>query len=84
MVNNTTTKHLEMKAIIEFDLHEERQEFEDCTNGWKWKFIVSELDNELRSKVKYPSDDANDEVLEALAKFREFLHDQLREEGLLL
>ena len=73
-----------MKAILEFDLDEERHQFEDATHGWKWKFIVSELDNELRSKVKYPSDDANDEVLEALAKFREFLHDQLREEGLLL
>jgi hypothetical protein len=73
-----------MKAILEFNLDEERHQFEDAIDGWKWKCIVSELDNELRSKVKYPSDDANDEVLDALAKFREFLHDQLREEGLLL
>ena len=73
-----------MKAIIEFDLHEERQEFEDCTNGWKWKCIVSEIDNELRTRTKYAPDGTPDEVLDALAKFREFLHDQLREEGLTL
>ena len=73
-----------MKAILEFDLDEERHDFDNAVNGWRWHCLVNELDNELRSKVKYPSDDANDEVLDALAKFREFLHDQLREEGLLL
>ncbi len=73
-----------MKAILEFDLDEERHQFDDAVNGWRWHCLVNELDNELRAKVKYPSDDANDEVLEALANFRQFLHDQLREEGLLL
>ena len=84
MENNTTTKHLEMKAILEFDLDEERQEFEDCTNGWKWKCIVSELDNELRTRTKYASDETPDEVVDALIKVRDFLRESLIAEGLLL
>ena len=45
---------------------------------------MNELDNELRAKVKYPSDDAHEEAINALDNFRQFLHDQLREDGLLL
>ena len=73
-----------MKAIIEFDLHEERQEFEDATNGWKWKCIVSEIDNELRTRTKYASDETPDEVVDALIKMRDFLRESLNEEGLIL
>lgn len=73
-----------MKAIIEFDLDEERHEFDNAVNGWRWHCLVNELDNELRAKVKYPSDDTHKEAINALANFRQFLHDQLREEGLLL
>lgn len=73
-----------MKAIIEFDLHEERQEFEDCTNGWKWKCIVSKIDNELRTRTKYASDETPDEVVEALVKVRDYLQESLSEEGLII
>ena len=73
-----------MKAILEFNLDEERHQFEDAVDGWKWKCIVSELDNELRAKVKYPSDDVHEEAINALIKFRQFLHDQLREDELFL
>ena len=83
-MGNFTTKHLEMKAIIEFDLHEERQEFEDCTNGWKWKCIVSEIDNELRTRTKYAPDGTLDEVVDALVKVRDFIRELLNEEGLAL
>jgi len=73
-----------MKAILEFNLNEERIEFDDSVNGWKWKCIVSELDNELRAKIKYPSDDTSIEVIEALSTMRDFLHQSLKEEGLIL
>jgi hypothetical protein len=73
-----------MKAILEFDLDEERFRFEDAVNGTKWHCLVSELDNELRAKVKYPSDDIHEEAINALIKFRQFLHYQLREDELFL
>jgi hypothetical protein len=73
-----------MKAILEFNLDEERHQFEDACDGWKWKCIVSELDNELRTRTKYPSDDTTDEVVDALIKVRDFLRESLNEEGLIL
>ena len=73
-----------MKAILEFNLDEERQQFEDAIDGWKWKCIVSELDNELRTRTKYASDDTPDEVVDALIKMRDFLRESLNEEGLIL
>ena len=73
-----------MKAILEFNLDEERHQFEDAIDGWKWKCIVSELDNELRTRTKYASDDTPDEVVDALIKVRDFLCQSLNEEGLIL
>ncbi|MEI7584635.1 hypothetical protein [Runella sp.] len=73
-----------MKATLEFNLDKERQEFEDCTNGWKWKCIVIELDNELRTRTKYASDKTPDEVVEALVKVRDYLRELLNEDGLIL
>jgi macrodomain Ter protein organizer (MatP/YcbG family) len=73
-----------MKAILEFNLDEERQQFEDAVDGWKWKCIVSELDNELRTRTKYASDDTSQEVVDALIKVRDFLRESLNEEGLIL
>jgi hypothetical protein len=72
------------KAILEFNLDEERHQFEDAVDGWKWKCIVLELDNELRTRTKYASDDTPDEVVDALIKVRDFLRESLNEEGLLL
>jgi hypothetical protein len=73
-----------MKAILEFDLHEERHQFEDAVNGWKWKCVIIELDNELRARTKYASDETPEEVVEALVKVRDFLADQLNQDGLIL
>ena len=73
-----------MKAILEFNLDEERLQFEDAIDGWKWKCIVSELDNELRTRTKYASDDTPDEVVDALIKVRDFLRESLSEEGLIM
>ena len=73
-----------MKAILEFNLDEERQQFEDACDGWKWKCIVAELDNELRTRTKYASDDTSQEVVDALIKVRDFLRESLNEEGLIL
>lgn len=72
-----------MKAILEFNLDEERQQFEDAANGWKWKCVICELDNELRARTKYASDETPDEVVEALVKVRDYLRELLNEEGLI-
>jgi hypothetical protein len=39
-----------MKATLEFD---DEQELLDAINGWKWKSVVWELDQDLRGIVKH-------------------------------
>lgn len=41
------------KAILEFNLPEEREEYEDAINGAKHSLIASELDEYLRQQLKY-------------------------------
>lgn len=60
-----------MKAILEFDLNEERAEFELVVNANKWYCVVWDIDQELRRRTKYASDDEDEKVVEALYKFRE-------------
>lgn len=60
-----------MKAILEFDLNEERAEFELVVNANKWYCVVWDIDQELRRRTKYASDDEDSNVVEALYQFRE-------------
>lgn len=61
------------KAILEFDLNEERDEFQLMLNANKWYSVVWDIDQHLRSKTKYASDDTPSEVVEALYQVREEL-----------
>jgi len=52
-----------MKAVLEFDLETQEDRYEhDCAiNGTKYKLALIDLDNKLRSLVKYDClEDAND------------------------
>ncbi len=39
-----------MKAILEFD---DEKDLRDAIDGWKWKSVVWELDQDLRGIVKH-------------------------------
>lgn len=41
------------KVILEFDLPNEKSEFEDAIHGTDYSIIIEELDNWLRSKIKH-------------------------------
>jgi hypothetical protein len=71
------------KVTIEFDTDEEREDMESAINGWKWKMLVWDLDQHLRSELKY-NDKIVGEVYEALEKLRERLHEMRIESGLSL
>ncbi len=47
------TEVRDMKAILEFNLPEEREDFVMATDGIKYYSAILELYNDLRSKVKY-------------------------------
>lgn len=42
-----------MKAVLEFSLPEDQDDFDIATNGWKYRSVLCEIDNFLRLKLKY-------------------------------
>ena len=42
-----------MKAVLEFDLPEEQDDFYTASNGWKYRSVIHDIDDFLRSKIKY-------------------------------
>jgi hypothetical protein len=71
------------KITLEYDFNEEREEMESAINGWKWKMVVWDLDQHLRSELKY-NDKITGDVYLALEKLREKLHEFKNEHGLIL
>ena len=65
------------KAKITFDLETEIPELNDALNGWKYKMVLWELDQELRSKTKY-----GDENIPVYQEIRDFLREQLIENNI--
>ena len=72
-----------MKSILKFNLPEDQVDFQDAINGSKWAHTVWKIDQELRSKTKYTPDTMSTETYEALISIREFLNEQMNEQGLL-
>ena len=62
-----------MKAKLEFDLPEERVEFDVAVIGSNWSFVVWKLDQELRGKIKY-SEDITEEQREIYQEVRDKIH----------
>jgi hypothetical protein len=71
------------KVTLEFDPAEDREEMESAINGGKWKQLVWDLDQHLRSELKY-NDAVTGDVYEALEKLRQHLHELKSESGLTL
>jgi hypothetical protein len=69
-----------MKAILEFNLPEDSEDFDLAKNGPKYKLILDELDNYLRAKLKY--EDLPDDVYDELSRTREKLNELCQENNL--
>ena len=64
-----------MKAILEFELPEDRQDFDFATQGSDWWNVCWEMDQWLRGQIKHPAGDMSDDTYEAFKKCREKLHE---------
>ena len=53
-----------MKAIIEFELPEDQEEYEKANNANKMYMALWDIRQLFRSKLKYNSDGLNDEQLQ--------------------
>lgn len=68
-----------MKVILEFDLPEETDLYQHAMNGTRYLYVLQELDNELRSLVKYE----NKEVI-SIEKVRDLIRSLSDERGVTL
>ena len=71
-----------MKATLEFNLPEDRDDFALATNASKMWSVLWELDQDLRAKVKYAPDDSNEDKLEVYQEIREKLRELMRDEDI--
>ena len=66
-----------MKAILEFKLPEDREEYVAASRGMEWALLVWHIDQFIRNKIKYEQD--RDGVLQLV---RNELNFQMEEKGL--
>jgi hypothetical protein len=67
------------KAILEFNLPEDNQEFLLATKGIKFWDVLWNFDQYLREKTKYQSDNMSQETYDALQDSREKLRELMAE-----
>ena len=67
-----------MKAILEFNLPEDEEQFNAANRGLDWALTLCNIDQFIRNKIKYEQD--TDGVLQVLQTELNF---QLEEKGLI-
>ena len=70
-------KKKEMKAILEFNLPEDKEEHDAASRGMEWALLVWHIDQFIRNKIKYEQD--RDGILQLV---RNELNFQMEEKGL--
>jgi flavin-dependent dehydrogenase len=61
-----------MKAILEFNLPEEKDEYDFANNGVNYYITLVEFDQWLRSEYKY---NGNEAMFEVRKKLQQFIND---------
>lgn len=72
------------KIVLEFDGIEEAEEARTALDGIQWKHSMWELDQWLRSQIKYAPDDMSDEAYKAFEECREKLREIVNDSNLSL
>ena len=75
------------KIILEFDSIEEQNDARTALDGWKWKMLVWDLDQKLRSTHKYgqsfdSNTEASSEEMDVCYRLRDYIRESLSESGL--
>jgi hypothetical protein len=71
------------KIILEFDSIEEQDDARDALDGYKWKLAMWDIDQHLRSELKY-NDNIEANVYDTLEKLRDEIRDILEGYGIQL
>ena len=70
------------KVILKFKLDEELNDFKLAVNAKEIMSVLWEVDQELRTRTKYPSDSTSQETIDALISMRDFLRESMSENGI--
>lgn len=73
-----------MKAILEFNLPDDQEEYILANNALNFWRVLYELDQELRAKTKYAPDDLPEDKYDAYQGIRETLHELMRDNNVSL
>jgi len=68
-----------MKAILEFNLPDDQQEYDLANSGLAFWHVLWELDQELRANTKYAPDDMTDDDYDAYQKIRDKLYELMND-----
>lgn len=63
------------KLILEYQMPEDKDDYEMALSASKYAAIIGEFKNELRQKVKYESDSLSDAELKVYEDIRTRLHE---------
>ena len=69
-----------MKATLQFNLPEEKEQFSTANRGMDWALVVWEIDQLLRNKLKY--EEHVHDTRKVLEEFRKTLNEMLTDRGL--
>jgi hypothetical protein len=68
-----------MKAILEFNLPEDKEDFDFAVRGLDWSIVCWNMDQWLRGQIKHAPDEMSDDTYKAFEqcreKLREFISD---------
>jgi hypothetical protein len=73
-----------MKAILEFNLPDDQQDYDLANNGLNFWRVLYELDQELREKTKYAADDLPQDKYDAYQEIRNMLHELMTDNNVSL
>jgi hypothetical protein len=73
-----------MKAILEFNLPEDQQEYDLANNGLNFWRVLYELDQDLRTKTKYAEDNLPQDKYDAYQEIRDMLHELMTDNNVSL
>ena len=71
-----------MKATLEFNLPDDQQDFDLANSGMKFWSVLWELDQSLRAKTKYASDDLPQDKYDAYQEIRDELRELMSDNNL--
>jgi hypothetical protein len=70
-----------MKAVLEFNLPEDKEQFDVAAKAMDWALLVWDLDQSIRALMKYHPEEYKTGV-QALEHIRDDIRDLMEEKGL--